>query len=902
MAGLNSLTSHRQAGREPVLAVFVQQLAHISQFFSVNGRWSHSVLSKVSFAIPNCIDPALLQPLVPFLPTNPAVADPKGEIHVPADAALPVQRLLERMTEDAEKIYRTNAPVLDTAYAVLAENTSTRAMTLTQITKELLANKDESFKPSPAALLAVRKALHHDEFRFKSDSRSHRLTNAFAIRPKNDVKVVETVLGWIRQYREHLAMSATGPLDSVHSRPEGATYVMEFIEKARRLITHSRKLRDPNFGFIGPIKAPCSTDQPSTSRIVWGEAFTDTDRQIINFIHAWCLPMQFANMAAFHSASASIIMATGRYGLGAIHNLDSLDEAKRACRRSTGVLFLQEIGVISPYENRHLYDEQLMLPTVHRSRNLEILQTKTEHIRQNPGFKDSMADLRRDWGTTTVYCIDPVGAQEIDDGVSIEKVNGSDSEFWLHVHVANPTAFLEKSHALSGLAAHMSETVYLPERSFPMIPAWASQEHFSIARNRPVITFSTRVDRTGKVLETKIQPGTVQNVVSMTPSELSRLLGDDLSTVEIRRLVVGGGGTPPHIEHDNKRVDVSPSQIEELRDIYSVTRALRKMRDARGALHLIGSTPDLRIFENADQAGLSWTPPSFDKARMIQGDPIIELTQMVPVGIVTTEFNATNIVEEMMLLACQTAASWCADRHIPVMYRGTVEMPSNEPLAPEELKQRLVLPYLEKHGDLPRGLAMRYIKSLGRAIAHSAPLPHKMIGASSYVKVTSPLRRFSDMVAHWQIEAALRYEARSGKLFDAEDSSTQRGTLPFSPRQMQEAIITLSTREKIIKSVSNASNRFWTALAMMRAFHYKEAPLPDSFKCWIRHVSNENSKVGPSKTMGYVPEYGLTVTMLKGEDVQMGDEWEVRLRSVDMSSQAIFVSPIRLLHREAEVL
>ncbi|KAF2124502.1 RNB-domain-containing protein [Dothidotthia symphoricarpi CBS 119687] len=891
-----------QPGREPVLAVFVQQLANVSQFFSANGRWSHSMLSRVSFAIPGCVDPAILQPLIPFLPTSPGIADPKGEVHVPTEAALPVQRILERLTEESEKIYRTNAPVLDSAYADLADATRTRMMTLTQITKKLLAGKHAAYQPSPAALLAVRKALNHNEFRFKSDERSHRLTNVFAIRPKNDVEIVETVLEWIREYREHQAMAATQTLKPSYKQSKGTIYVVQFLEKVRRTIAQSRKNRDPNTGFVGPSKIRLSRTEPSSApQVFMGERFSSTDKQIINFIHAWSLPKQFAHMAAFHSACAGLIMATGCYGPKVLHNTEGLDQTSKACKRTTGVLFLQEIGVISPYENCSLYDEQLMLPTIRVSRNVELLNAKAEVTRQNPDFRDSMADLRRDWGSTTVYCIDPIGAQEIDDGVSIEKIDGSDSELWLHVHVANPTAFFDKTHTLSGLAAHMTETVYLPERTFPMLPTWVTHAHFSIARNRPVITFSTRVNRTGEVLETKIQHGTVHNVVSKTPSEVARLLGD-VSTTETRRLVVGGD--VPRVERDDTPTKVSPAQLQELQDLYSIARILRKTRDARGALHLCGSTPDLRVFENSNQPGLTWNSPSLERTRTIQGDPIIELTQRIPKGYVTTEFNATNIVEEMMLLACQTAASWCTERNIPVMYRGTVEMPTAEELSPEDLKQQLVLPYLEKHGDLTRSLATRYIRSLGRAIAHSAPLPHKMIGASSYVKVTSPLRRFSDMIAHWQIEAALRHEAESGTQFGADPANPRANPLPFSQRQMQESIITLSPREKIIKSASNASNRFWAALAMMRAFHYKEAPLPDLFKCWVRSVPEGKGKtaVGFRETVGYLPEYGLSVVVVKGEEVRVGDEWEVRLRAVDMSLKAVFVTPVRLLNREVEGL
>ncbi len=440
--------------------------------------------------------------------------------------------------------------------------------------------------------------------------------------------------------------------------------------------------------------------------------------------------------------------------------------------RSTGLIFLQEIGVLSPFENRAIYDEQLMLPTVRPSRNLELLHTKAELTRKNPDFRDSMADLRRDWGSTIVYCIDDAGAHEIDDGVSIERTK---DHFWIHVHIANPTAFFDKSHTLSALAAHMTESVYTPERSFPMLPNWASQDYFSLDRNRPVITFSSKINHRGKVIETKIQHGLIRKVISLTPSEIESLLGQH-RTVKTERLVVGGN-LPPS-KNTRSLPQLSRDQLADIRNLYAAAQALWEARKAAGAIRLANNEANVRVFEHSTQAGLGWIPPSVDQARFLRGDPIIELTNEVSQGYIQNTIGPNNIVEEMMLLACQTAAAWCAERQIPVMYRGTIEPPANTDISMEHIKQ-LVSSYFEKQEEPPTALAMRYAQSLGKAIAHSAPLPHKIIGASSYVKVTSPLRRFSDMIAHWQIEAALRYEAQSGQQFRATES-TQRGILPFS--------------------------------------------------------------------------------------------------------------------------
>jgi hypothetical protein len=876
-----------QPGREPVLAVFVQQLNNESQFYSVNGRWTHSIISRVSFAIQGCIDPELLQPLIPYLPTDPGAADPKGEVHVPRDIAAPVIAYLEHMTEEAEKIYRRNAPVLDTAYDVLSDKTRTRMMTLTQIATLLLARDDPQWVPSPAALLAVRKALNHNEFRFRSDGRNHRLTNMFAIRPKADVEVVETVHEWIREYREYLALSVNSSSGTKRLRTDGANHIADFLAKSRRIISESRKLREPSHGGVGPSKALTQHDRSSGLRITWGEPFTSADKKIINFLQAWVLTGQFMGMAGLHAACASLISASGCYGSDVFGDTGASDDTLSNIKPATGLLFLQEIGVISPHDNRAIYDEQLMLPTVRMSRNLELLNHKAELTRRNPGFRDSMADLRRDWGSTTVYCIDDVGAQEIDDGISIERVKDATSEFWIHVHVANPTAFFDKTHTLSGLAAHMTESVYTPERSFPMLPTWASQGHFSLDNNRPVITFSSRINGTGSVLETKIQHGFIHNIVSITPSELATFLGDH-STTNSRRIVVGGevprgAQRPPP--------SISPSQLEELSDLYTAAQALWAARKAAGGVRFGSSNVNARIFENANKGGLSWNAPSLDRARFIQGDPIIEVTNSIPEGFMQLTIGPKNIVEEMMMLAGQTAAAWCTERHIPVMYRGTIEPPSGD-LEPKELQQ-LVQAHYEEHGKVRLDLTARWSKALGMAVAHSSPLPHKIIGVPSYIKVTSPLRRFTDMIAHWQIEAAVRWEARSGRKFDATEPSTQK-ILPFSQRQMQDSIVTLSPRERIITLAKRHSTRYWVAQAILRAFKYKEAPLPESFKFWARRIR-------PGRyALGDIPEYGLQALM--NGDYEEGDEWEVTLDRVDLFSRYIYVKPVRLLDRVTDTI
>jgi hypothetical protein len=233
------------------------------------------------------------------------------------------------------------------------------------------------------------------------------------------------------------------------------------------------------------------------------------------------------------------------------------------------------------------------------------------------------------------------------------------------------------------------------------------------------------------------------------------------------------------------------------------------------------------------------------------------------------------------------------------VFRGTIEPPSRD-LSLEQFKEQVISPYMAKHGHLSPGLGSRYMSAMGRAIAHSSPLPHKITGVPAYVKVTSPLRRFSDMIAHWQIEGAIRYEARTGKKLNsaALTANTPRPILPFSLRQIQESIVTLSPRERIISGTKNNATHYWTVQAINRAFYYGEAPLPDTFSAWIKFASVAG------RASGYTTDQSIKVTVkeVPGRTCQMGDQWLVKMHSVDVYHREICVTPMELLYRDADMI
>lgn len=99
-------------------------------------------------------------------------------------------------------------------------------------------------------------------------------------------------------------------------------------------------------------------------------------------------------------------------------------------------------------------------------------------------------------------------------------------------------------------------------------------------------------------------------------------------------------------------------------------------------------------------------------------------------------------VAEFMVLAGRIAAASCLERDIPSVYRvqpDPFEGPDSEAL--EELANPLVR-------DLER------VRHMRRGELRGSPAPHAGLGLDAYVQVTSPMRRYADLVMNYQLRRA----------------------------------------------------------------------------------------------------------------------------------------------------
>ncbi len=139
---------------------------------------------------------------------------------------------------------------------------------------------------------------------------------------------------------------------------------------------------------------------------------------------------------------------------------------------------------------------------------------------------------------------------------------------------------------------------------------------------------------------------------------------------------------------------------------------------------------------------------------------------------------AQRLVSEAMVLAGEVAAAWLDTRRVPAIYRRQSapdgRLPAADPAHPPAVAIR----------------AMRRLLKRGETGLH--PGPHHALGLTAYTQVTSPLRRYQDLVMHRQIVAVL--EGRAASLDAA---------------AMQVVLATTERAESEGRRAERAMNRYW---------------------------------------------------------------------------------------------
>ncbi|MFZ2049218.1 MAG: RNB domain-containing ribonuclease, partial [Minisyncoccia bacterium] len=105
------------------------------------------------------------------------------------------------------------------------------------------------------------------------------------------------------------------------------------------------------------------------------------------------------------------------------------------------------------------------------------VETEAQAWKEKYNKEDHLKD-RKDFRTTTTFTIDPVDAKDFDDAISFKKLE--DGNFEIGVHIADVSHFVVPNTALDKEAIKRATSIYLVDRTIPMLPEVLSNDLCSL--------------------------------------------------------------------------------------------------------------------------------------------------------------------------------------------------------------------------------------------------------------------------------------------------------------------------------------------------------------------------------------------------------------------------------------
>ena len=207
-----------------------------------------------------------------------------------------------------------------------------------------------------------------------------------------------------------------------------------------------------------------------------------------------------------------------------------------------------------------------------------------------------------------------------------------------------------------------------------------------------------------------------------------------------------------------------------------------------------------------------------------------------------TEYESADVVREMMLLAGEGAAHFAFENNIAFPY-----VSQEAPDIPQ---------------TLPPGLAGEFktVKSMHRRSVGVTPAAHAGIGIGMYSQVTSPLRRYSDLIAHQQLRAFLD------------------GRELIDKNTMLERISAGDEAAIACKKVERKSNMHWTLVYLLQK--------PD----WTGEAVFVEQKGNLCVFM--IPSLAQQTTLVPSKPLNLNDTITVKASNIDISSQNVIFSEV----------
>lgn len=330
--------------------------------------------------------------------------------------------------------------------------------------------------------------------------------------------------------------------------------------------------------------------------------------------------------------------------------------------------------------------------------------------------------------------IDSPKTRDVDDAFYIEPREGGG---WnVTVALACPAARWPFESAFDKMILHRGTSIYLPEGDMHMMPEALGTNYYSLLAGQNKIAFLLRLEVDGN-----------GNVANCAPRMASVSLAANLNYHDVQAVLDGSDAT--NIPHNP-----AVKYAAQLRLAHAFAQVRQKSRIEAGAVVMERPEPEI-VLEEED------------------GDYRVDLRLAEPAPA------AQLLIAELMIAASSATADWSAAKNIPMLHR----------------VQPLALPR-EYAGiwSRPEDLS-RIMRALTPSSLEVEPKPHAALALASYAPITSPLRRYTDLVNEAQI---LHY--------------LENGAPRWNEKQLADLLYTLSPVLEAVGHIQRYRPRYWKLL------------------------------------------------------------------------------------------
>ena len=340
---------------------------------------------------------------------------------------------------------------------------------------------------------------------------------------------------------------------------------------------------------------------------------------------------------------------------------------------------------------------------------LEQLNTIPSTVSNDEISKRSNHDLR----DQIIFTIDGDDTKDIDDAISIEKLENGN--YKLGVHIADVSNYVTDKSPLDLDACERGTSAYPANTVIPMLPHYLSNGICSLNPDvdRLALSCIMEFNNQGKIVDYQIFESIIKSRKQMTYKNVNKILEEGIIPE----------GYEPYVE-----------KLQLMKELYQI---IRKAKIERGYINFDQEEPKIITDENGK---------TIDIKKRERG-----------IG--------ENMIEDFMISANETVATYVFYQDLPFIYR-IHEYPEEERIN-EFLRYVSVLGYkltgkrkdlhpkriqeiLEELKDKPeyKILSRKLLRCMRKAIYSKENVGHYGLASKIYCHFTSPIRRYPDLKVH----------------------------------------------------------------------------------------------------------------------------------------------------------